>query len=50
MVYQLTERERRVNIASCHVHNIYDRIAPHFSCTRHSGWPQVTKLYTKYKK
>ena len=28
-------------IEANHVHSVYDRIAPHFSHTRHSGWPQV---------
>eukprot|EP01138_Halocafeteria_seosinensis_P014978 gb/GECG01015290.1/.p1 GENE.gb/GECG01015290.1/~~gb/GECG01015290.1/.p1 ORF type:complete len:688 (+),score=93.39 gb/GECG01015290.1/:1-2064(+) len=27
-----------------HVHKLYDAIAPHFSHTRHSGWPSVNKL------
>lgn len=27
-----------------HVVNLYDTIASHFSSTRHSGWPSVTKF------
>merc|ERR1712062_250101 len=31
---------RAPEIERNHVHSVYERIAPHFSNTRHSGWPQ----------
>lgn len=36
--------EQTPDIETEHVHKLYDAIAPHFSHTRHSGWPSVTKL------
>ena len=27
-----------------HVHALYERIAPHFSATRHSAWPRVSRF------
>ncbi|KAI1083905.1 S-adenosyl-L-methionine-dependent methyltransferase [Whalleya microplaca] len=29
-----------------HVHSVYERIAPHFSSTRHKPWPLVTSFLT----
>merc|ERR1712228_128437 len=37
------------HIESNHVHNVYDAIAPHFSHTRHSGWPQVIQFINSIK-
>lgn len=35
---------RAPEIEETHVHSVYERIAPHFSNTRHSGWPQVVSF------
>ena len=37
------------NVESYHVHNFYEKAAPHFSHTRHSGWPQVIKFIQSIK-
>lgn len=37
-------------VEQMHVHKLYDAIAPHFSHTRHSGWPQVIEFLKSVSK
>ena len=32
------------NLEKLHVHEVYEKIAPHFSGTRHSPWPRVAEF------
>ena len=36
--------EEAQNLEKIHVHEVYEKIAPHFSGTRHSPWPKIAEF------
>ncbi|KAH8401441.1 hypothetical protein KR009_005537 [Drosophila setifemur] len=44
----VTLTEQAVSLEQQNVHEVYDKIADHFSETRHSPWPQVTEFLASF--
>ncbi|KAI8495497.1 hypothetical protein Bbelb_269520 [Branchiostoma belcheri] len=43
----MDREQHSIQLEKQHVHDVYDRIAPHFSDTRYKAWPQVKQFLMK---